>query len=373
MNIYKCEYTKVAHEMFMRVRRTSKVQQQPALHSPEVQHAPALTATDKEALQRSMHRLRNAHSTMDPLGFLTSEGTQLLCTAPSEMYNRLTTFLSNISIVAGLTLSAIASVALEPIDIEDVPGEQRVLADAFNVTAAVTVVIQLMVVLYATYTLYIVSASVHTPTAAYRATLHMTRWLGFLQFCSYLPALGALVLIVLAAQLRCGTLAARVVLVATPALWLGFTVCFDVMVSYATPYSAWHWSGLGAFGLTWLSRRTRTDARVQSEILFEQAMQGVLGEDDDGRADDVAAAEAEEELASWLERALSLKPTMGRQLARRLFATGLTHARMVDAAAHAGGFQTLCDLLATATVGLRPGDALALASAAMRDADKRDP
>ena len=335
------------------------------------QQAPALSVADKEALQRSINRLRSAHSTMDPFGFLTSEGTQLLCTSPSEVYDRLTTFLSNISIVSGLTLSSIAGVALEPIDVDDVAGEKRWLADAFNVIAAVTVVIQLMVVLYSTYTLYIVSASVHTTTAAYRATLHMTRWLGFLQFCSYVPAMGVLILIVLAAQLRCDALPALVVLVATPVLWFGFTVCFDVMVSYATPFSAWRWAGLGAFGVTWLSKRAHTDARVQGELLLEQAKEGVLGgldEDDDCRIDDAAdVAAAEAELASWLQGALSLKPTAGRQLAQRLFAAGLTRARMVEAVAHPGGFQSLCDLLATGNVGMRPGDALALASAAMRN------
>ena len=132
-------------------RESPEVQQQTARQSPEAQQqAPALTATDKEALQRSINRLRNAHSTMDPLGFLTSEGTQLLCTSPSEVYNRLTTFLSNISIVAGLTLSSIAGMALEPIDVDEVAGEKRWLADAFNVVAALSVAIQLMVVFFST-------------------------------------------------------------------------------------------------------------------------------------------------------------------------------------------------------------------------------
>ena len=54
-------------------------------------------------------------------------------------------------------------------------------------------------------------------------------------------------------------------------------------------------------------------------------------------------------------------------LPQRLFAAGLTHARMVAAVAHPGGFQSLCGLLASGTVGIRPGDALALASAAMRE------
>ena len=362
--------------MFMHGRKP-KVQQQPALHSADVgQRAPAFTATDKEAVQRALHRLRNAHSTKDPLGFLTSEGTQLLCTSPSEMYNRLTTFLSNISIVSGLTLSSIAGVALQLIDVDDVEGEKRWLADAFNVVAAITVVIQLMVVLFSTYTLYIVSASVHTTAAAYRTTLHMMRWLGFLQFCSYLPALGVLVLIVLVAQLRCGALAARVVLVATPVVWLGFTTCFDVMVTYATPLSAWRWAGLGAFGLTWLSRRTRTDAKLQGELLFDHAKAGVLAgldEDDDFRIDDAAeTAAVQAELASWLRDALHMKQPAASRLAQRLHAAGLTHARMVEASAHPGGFQTLCDVLASGSVGMRPGDALALASAAKCDSSKRD-
>ena len=76
------------------------------------------------------------------------------------------------------------------------------------------------------------------------------------------------------------------------------------------------------------------------------------------------------ELASWVEEALSLKPKAGSQVAQRLFAAGLTHARMVAAVAHPGGFQSLCDLLSRGNVGMRPGDALALASASMSDAGK---
>ena len=68
-------------------------------------------------------------------------------------------------------------------------------------TAAVSVVTQLMVVLFSTYTLYLINAAAHTQTAAYRATLHMTRWIGFLEFTTYIPALGTMGLIILAAQL----------------------------------------------------------------------------------------------------------------------------------------------------------------------------
>ena len=148
---------------------------------------------------------------------------------------------------------------------------------------------------------------------------------------------------------------------------------------------------MGAGGVTWLSKRTRADARVQGELLLEQAKEGVLSglhEDDNRRIDnttEVAAADvevaevqvaevaaAEAELASWLEGAIPLKAPAGSQLAQRLFAAGLTQARMVEAAAHPGGFQSLCDLLTMGNVGMRPGDALALASAAMSDAGRRE-
>lgn len=356
--------------------RTPKVRPQPPPSAKVQPPPPALMPTDKEALQRSIERLRDAHETMDPFGFLTSEGTQLLCASPSDAYDRLTTFLSNISIVSGLILSSIAGTALEPIDVDEFAGGKRTLADAFNVIAAVTVIVQLMVVLFSTYTLYLVSASVHTPTAAYRATLHMTRWLGFLEFCSYLPALGVLGLIIIAAQLRCGDVAAWTVLVVTPILWLGFQACFDCMCCRAMPYSAWRWSAVTSFGIPWLSKRLRTDAKVQGALLLDQAKDGVLGgldEDNDCRIDEVVdVAAAELELGSWLEGVLSVAPTSASLLAQRLFAAGLTHSRMIEAAACPGGFTSLCDMLAaTGKVGMRPGDALALASAAMRDSQKR--
>ena len=134
--------------------------------------------------------------------------------------------------------------------------------------------------------------------------------------------------------------------------------------------------GLGAFGLTWLSRRTRTDAKLQGELLFDHAKAGVLAgldEDDDFRIDDAAeTAAVQAELASWLRDALHMKQPAASRLAQRLHAAGLTHARMVEASAHPGGFQTLCDVLASSSVGMRPGDALALASAAKCDSSKRD-
>ena len=339
---------------------------------PTLSKAPTLSAKDKEGLQRSINRLRNAHKTKDPIGFLTSEGTQLLAASPSEIYDRLVSFISNVALVAGLVLSATAGVALEPLDPEEFSDEKRMLAETYNVLAALTVVIQLMVVLFSTYTLYVITASVHSPTAAYRATLHMTRWIGFLEFGSYLPAMGTLGLIVLAAQLRSGEIASWVVLIASISVWVVFQFSFDVMISHATPFSGWRWSFATALGIPWLSGRAQNDARVQGEMLVEQAKEGVLGgldEDDDYVIDSVAdpaAAETaveEMELAAWLQGVLILTPTASSLLAQRLFAAGLTHTRMVEAATLPGGFQALCEMLAASELGLRPGDRLALASA----------
>ena len=331
---------------------------------------PALSASDKECLQRSIDRLRNAHKTYNPFGFLSSEGTQLLCASPSDVYERLTSLLSNIAIVSGLTLSAIAGSALSPLDPDEFADDKRMLVEAYNVTAALTVVIQLMVVLFSTYTLYVVIAAVHNPAAAYRTTMHMTRWIGLLEFLSYLPALGTVGLIILAAQLRCGKVAAWIVLGASIGMWVCIQGCFDFATSHARPYSAWQWSFVASAGFSWLGQ-TRDRARVESELLVEEAKKGVLGglDNDSDFVIDTAAepVEAETALAAWLQGVLTMTPTAGGLLAQRLFAAGLTHARMVEAAAYPGGFQALCDMLAANDMGLRPGDRLALASAAMRE------
>ena len=331
---------------------------------------PALSARDKECLQRSIDRLRNAHTTYNPFGFLSSEGTQLLCASPSDVYERLTSLLSNIAIVSGLTLSAIAGSALSPLDPDEFADDKRVLVEAYNVTAALTVVIQLMVVLFSTYTLYLVIAAVHNPTAAYRTTMHMTRWIGLLEFLSYLPALGTVGLIILAAQLRCSKVGAWIVLGASIAMWTCIQAAFDFAICHARPYSAWQWSFMASLGFNWLGQ-TRDRARVEGQLLAEEAKEGVLGglDNDSDFVIDTAAepAEAETALAAWLQGVLTMTPTASGLLAQRLIAAGLTQARMLEATTYPGGFQALCGMLAANDMGLRPGDRLAVASAAMRE------
>ena len=77
---------------------------------------------------------------------------------------------------AGLVLSAIAGVALEPLDPSEYAAGKRDVVEAFNVVAALTVVIQLCTCLFATFTLYMLTSTSHSPQAVYRTTLHMIRW-----------------------------------------------------------------------------------------------------------------------------------------------------------------------------------------------------
>jgi len=88
------------------------------------------SAQDKQCLQQSIDRLQNAHKVKNPIGFLTSEGTALLCSSPNEIYDRLTAFLTNTGIVAGLVLSSIAGTALSPLDPDDFADEKRGLVEA---------------------------------------------------------------------------------------------------------------------------------------------------------------------------------------------------------------------------------------------------
>ena len=74
----------------------------------------------------------------------------MLCAPSSEVYDRLTLMLTNVSIVAGLVLSSIAGVALSPLNVQSFPPDKQLLAEVYNVMAAVAVITQLMVVLYST-------------------------------------------------------------------------------------------------------------------------------------------------------------------------------------------------------------------------------
>lgn len=335
------------------------------------------SARDKECLQRTLDPLHNEFR-KQPMGFLRSEGSTLLCTPPAEVYDRLTSMLSNISIVSGLVLSAIAGAALSPLDLDKFPTEKRLAAEIFNVVAALTIVVQACVVLYSTFTLYILISSAHSPTAVYRALTHMTRWIGIFEFMTFVPALGCFALIVIACHLHCSVIAARFVLIATGALVLSFQLGFNHMCQSAFPYNAWAWTSVFG-GVYWLLPRpfgaSRAHAKAHGELLLAQAREGVLGAlDQDGDyvldGDDERSEKAthdEAELNGWISQAeLELSPTQRGLLVRALLAEGLTHARMREAVQHPGGFQTLCEMLASSELRMRPGERLALASAVMR-------
>ncbi|KAH8046704.1 hypothetical protein JL720_16296 [Aureococcus anophagefferens] len=176
------------------------------------------SAADKACLQRAIDPLR-ANFRRRPFAFLGSEATTMLCSSkPGEVYERLTSMLSNMSIVSGVVLSAFAGAALSPLAPDDyppgadqgrrcsTPSPRSVwnsnLQPDFN--AAVTVAIQLLVCLYSTFTLYILTANAPSPSATYRHLMHMARWIGFLEFMTFVPALGGFVLVGIAATLRCG-------------------------------------------------------------------------------------------------------------------------------------------------------------------------
>lgn len=329
--------------------------------------------SDRASLQRTLDELIRGFR-KQPMGFLTSEGSTLLCAPPNEVYDRLVNFLSNVSIVSGLVLSAIAGAALNPYRPEDFVKEQKSsYAEAYNAVAAITVSIQLCVVLYSTFTLYILISTAHSPTATYRSLAHMTRFLGFCEFMTFVPAMGSFALIVLACHLHCSRVTTYIVLGVVSAGVLGFQLVFNHMCLYAFPYNSWCWSSVFG-GAYWLWPGSERRARAHGELLVAQASEGVLGGlDEDGDyvvdGDDTepgaAAASAEAELATWVAGVLVLTPTQRGLLARGLHAAGLTRARMVEAAQHTGGFQTLCEMLASSDLRLRPGERLALASAAM--------
>eukprot|EP00746_Dinoflagellata_sp_MGD_P056227 gnl/MRDRNA2_/MRDRNA2_243830_c0_seq1.p1 gnl/MRDRNA2_/MRDRNA2_243830_c0~~gnl/MRDRNA2_/MRDRNA2_243830_c0_seq1.p1 ORF type:complete len:173 (+),score=17.77 gnl/MRDRNA2_/MRDRNA2_243830_c0_seq1:31-519(+) len=146
-------------------------------------------------------------------------------------------------------------------------------------------------------------------------------------------------------------------------------------MSYALPYNSWAWASL-AMPPFMFSSRLRDTAKTHGELLLLQAKEGLLGElgelDEDGNhvidKPEERVAFEEEELVPWVEGTLRLGQAKCDVLVKEMLAVGLTKERMIEAARHPGGFQVLCDMLATlmGSLGLRPGDRLALASAAMR-------
>ena len=85
----------------------------------------ALSACDRATLQSLIDRLHKRPFGIQLFGFLRAEATTLLCAPPNEVYERLTSILSNCSIVGGLVLSALASAALSPLDLSEVLPEKR--------------------------------------------------------------------------------------------------------------------------------------------------------------------------------------------------------------------------------------------------------
>ena len=227
----------------------------------------------------------------------------MLCAPSSEVYERLTSMLTNISVVAGLVLSSIAGAALSPLTVENFPPEKQVLAEAYNVMAAVAVLVQLCVVLYSTFTLYIVIGAAHNPPAVYRVLLHMVRWIGFFEYMTFVPPYLAMGLVCVAAHLYCKWLVSRwIVTAASVALGAGFQTAFCYVMSHALPYNSWAWN-LAAFSPFSITSRVRNAARRHGEQLLAQAKEGVLAgldEDDDDQIDQVSAG-----LAPWAHMRLA--------------------------------------------------------------------
>ena len=329
------------------------------------------SAADKACLQRAIDPLR-ANFRRRPFAFLGSEATTMLCSSkPGEVYERLTSMLSNMSIVSGVVLSAFAGAALSPLAPDDYPPAARAKVDAFNAVAAVTVAIQLLVCLYSTFTLYILTANAPSPSATYRHLMHMARWIGFLEFMTFVPALGGFVLVGIAATLRCGDFALYVV-AAVAAAFVTFQVWFVCLNMWAFPYNSWCWALPAGSGVPWMLSWNRDLAEDHGRLLLDEAREGVLaGLDDDGDdvIDNVREPERARELEDWIRTALPGFPRCV-DVAEDLLANGLTRDRLVEAATLPGGFQVLVDMLSAQMKGsgLRPGERLAVAAAAMRDA-----
>jgi hypothetical protein len=150
------------------------------------------------------------------------------------------------------------------------------------------------------------------------------------------------------------------------------------MLSFASPYNSWAWSLAASGGLLWLWDGLRTRSGNHGALLLEQAREGLLSgldKDDDGVIDDdetageAAGEQMDDGFDVWVRAALGVQPKRAEMLAAQMRTLGLSREGMVEAARLPGGFQVLNDLLTAsqADLGLRAGDQLKIASAAVRE------
>ena len=145
-------------------------------------------------------------------------------------------------------------------------------------------------------------------------------------------------------------------------------VCVD-----AFPFNMWNWATIGGCPFLLLSKAFRERAARHGQSLVTQAQEGVLAgldKDQDNVVDEQSSASKEElELKAWVSTVLGAEDNRCALLAHELVVADLTRERMIAAARLPGGFQVLHDTLHAqrGALTLRPGERLALASAAMRE------
>ena len=187
--------------------------------------------------------------------------------------------MSNIAIISGLFFSSIAGSALEPSSAADYEAHQAGLVNALNVVAVLTSTIMLFTSMYATFMLYILTTSAHTPASVYRFIVSHRFNISLLQIMTYFPALGTLGMFAISIRLHSSDIAFYVSLVGMLLLLFVFQAMFVEAMRTALPwsYSKWmHVAGPHHVLLTLIRPNWRARIADHGEQLLSEAKDGVL-------------------------------------------------------------------------------------------------
>ena len=104
------------------------------------------------------------------------------------MYERSVNLFTNLNLMAGLMLSALAEIALNPKDVPSLPAEHQTLGDAANIIAAFIVVVQTLITVYTTFIGLELAAS-GSPSGVYRMLVYFGPLVGYFQLLLWIPTM----------------------------------------------------------------------------------------------------------------------------------------------------------------------------------------
>ena len=208
----------------------------------------------------------------------------LLCNSPEEVEAKVLSCLNTINVMAGLTLGAIAGVALDQIDVHSLPDDEyildmidvRIVATLYNNLGVLAVICQFCVCMYSTFLLIFVNSTPNMPELVYFYVYRGGRLFTLYTVSLFFPNLCVILMIVLASWIYQTTAGAALATVV--ALILLGSFHFMSMYYYARmfPTNFWYWASVPSFftGLFWCIPGFKEDTTKFSKRMIEQAAAG---------------------------------------------------------------------------------------------------